>query len=65
MLVLKQIDSLIADVSVSNFYNKVEIDDIDNGLPTFILNTCSKHGIDTFPQVSITITLDILMPNLG
>ena len=36
-----EIDSLIANISISDYYNKTEIDDIGNELTTFILNnTC-------------------------
>ena len=31
-----KIDSLIANVNVSNYYNEVGIGDIDKGQPTFI-----------------------------
>ena len=43
-----EIDSLIATISISNYYNKTEIDDIDNELSISILNTYNKNAINTF-----------------
>ena len=43
-----KINNLIADINLSDYYNKTEIYDTDNELPTLILNTYSKHEIDTF-----------------
>ena len=43
-----EIDSLMANIVLNDCYNKAEIHDTDNGLPTLILNTYTKHEIYTF-----------------
>ena len=42
------IGSLIATISLSDYYNKAEIDDIDNELSALVLNTYNKSGTYTF-----------------
>ena len=57
-----EIDNLIANAKLSNDNTKIEIDDIDNDLPTLILNTYNRNETVTFSQ--IIITWNILIPNL-
>ena len=40
-------DSLFPNIDLSNYCSKTEVDDIDNGLPTLILNIYTKTEIDT------------------
>ena len=42
-----EIDSLIPNINLSNYYTKSEVDDIDNELSTLILDTYTKTEIDT------------------
>ena len=48
MYVKTEIDSLIANINISNYYNETEIDDIDHELSTFLLDTYTKSEVDTF-----------------
>ena len=43
-----QIDTLFSNIALINYHTKTEIDDLDNGLPTLVLNTYNKSDIDTF-----------------
>ena len=43
-----EIDHLIANMILSDNYNKTEIDGLDDDLSTLISNTNNKHQIDTF-----------------
>ena len=40
-------DSLFSKIDLSNYYTKIEIDDIDNELSTLVLNTYTKTEIDS------------------
>ena len=42
-----EMDVIVSNIDLSNYYTKTEIDDIDNELPTLILNTCTKTQADT------------------
>ena len=42
-----EMDFIGSNIDLSNYYTKSEIDDIDNGLPTLILNTYTKTEVDT------------------
>ena len=48
MYLKPEIDTLFSNIDLSNYYNKIEIDDLDNELSTLILNTYDKSEIDTF-----------------
>ena len=48
MYIRTEIDNSIANTTLSGYDNKTETDDIDNELPTLILNTYNKNDIDTF-----------------
>ena len=39
--------TLFYNIDLSSYYTKFEIDDIDNGLYTLILNTYTKTEVDT------------------
>ena len=41
------IDKLFPNIDLSSYYTNPEADDIDNGLATSILNTCTKTEVDT------------------
>ena len=47
IFILKQIGALFPNTDLSNYYTKTEIGDVDNELPTLILNTYNKSEIDT------------------
>ena len=36
-------DSLFSNKDLSNYYSRIEVDDIDNELSAFILNTYTKN----------------------
>ena len=42
-----EIDTLFPNIDLSNYYTKSERGDIDNELPTLILNTYTKTEVDT------------------
>ena len=42
-----EMDLILSNIDLSNYYTKTEIDDIDNELPTLILNTYTKTEVDT------------------
>ena len=43
-----EIDAIVSNISSSNdHYTKTEVGDIDNELPTLILNTCTEAEVDT------------------
>ena len=44
----------MANINLSDYYNKIEIGDTDNGLPTLSLNTY-KNGIGTLPTYRYNI----------
>ena len=48
MYIRTEIDNSIANTTLSGSDNQTETDDIDNELPTLILNTYNKSDIDTF-----------------
>ena len=60
-------DSLCSNIDLSNYYSKTEVDDIDNDLSTFILNTYTKTEIDTqlTYYTSITYLHDNYMTTLS
>ena len=39
-------DALFANIDLSNYYNKAEIDAIDDEVTSLILNTYTKTGVD-------------------
>ena len=43
-----EIDTLFPNIGLSNYYTKTEICDLDNGLPTLILNTYNNSETYTF-----------------
>ena len=43
-----EIDTWLPNIDLSNYHTKTETDDLDNELPTSILDTYSKSEIDTF-----------------
>ena len=43
-----EIDTLCSNLDLNNQYTKTEIDDLDNELPTLMLNTYNKSEIGTF-----------------
>ena len=43
-----EIDSVIANINISDYYNKAEIYDTDNELSTLILNTYNNNELYTF-----------------
>ena len=57
-----EIDTMFSYIDVSKYYTKTETGDLDNELPTLILNTYNKSEIGTCSQ--IVITLNILIPKL-
>ena len=59
-------DSLFSNIDLSNYYPKLEVDDIDNELSTLILNTYTKTEIDTqlTDYTSITYLQDNYMTTL-
>ena len=48
--------SLFSNIDLSNYYTKIEIDDIDNELSTLILNTYTKTETDSQLPDYTTIT---------
>ena len=49
-------DSLFSNIDLSNYYSKIEVDDIDNELSTLIFNTYTKTEVDTHLTDYTTIT---------
>ena len=54
------IDTLFPNIDLGNYYTKSEGDDIDNGLPTLILNTYTKPEVDNllytnYPSLSFIV----------
>ena len=43
-----EIDTLLSNIDLINYYTKTEIDDLDNELSALIFNTYNKREIDTF-----------------
>ena len=57
-------DSLFPNIDLNNYYTKIEVDDIDNELPTLIFNTYTQTEIGTplytnYP--SLTYIVDIFL----
>ena len=53
-------DSLFPNIDVSNYYAKIEVDDIDNELSTLVLNTYTKTEVGTllytsYPSLSFIV----------
>ena len=49
-------DSLISNIDLSNYYNNIEVDDIDYELSTLVLNTYTKTEVDSQLTDYTTIT---------
>ena len=59
-------DSLFSDIDLSNYYSKIEVGDIGNGLSTLISNTYTKTEIDTLLYTnhpSLSFIVDNLYSN--
>ena len=47
---------MFSNIALRSYYSKIEVDDIDNGLSTLILNTYTKTEVDTQLTDYTTIT---------
>ena len=56
MMIRQRLVCCFSNIDLSSYYSKIEVDDIDNGLSTLILNAYTKTEVDSQLTDYTTIT---------